>query len=108
MHSLLLFHGKTVVGVDGLISMFLYSFIGRLVFYTHIKLLKVRFIRFMDLRPSFAMKLKQPSIRKGGKPCIVAWMQSRPSITNKFVYTTEQSRVIGQEQLCPKIMKKVK
>ena len=26
---------------------------------------------------------------------------------NKFVYTTEQSRVIGQEQLCPKIMKKV-
>ena len=27
---------------------------------------------------------------------------------NKFVYTTEQSRVIGQEQLCPKIMKKVK
>ena len=27
---------------------------------------------------------------------------------NKFSYTTEQSRVIGQEQLCPKIMKKVK
>ena len=29
-------------------------------------------------------------------------------IKNKFVYTKEQSRVIGQEQLCPKIMKKVK
>ena len=27
---------------------------------------------------------------------------------NKFVYTKAQSRVIGQEQLCPKIMKKVK
>ena len=27
---------------------------------------------------------------------------------NKFVYTTEQSRVIGQEQLCPKIMTKMK
>ena len=27
---------------------------------------------------------------------------------NKFVYTKAQSRVIGQEQLCPKIMKKMK
>ena len=27
---------------------------------------------------------------------------------NKFVYTKAQSRVIGQEQLCPKIMKKGK
>ena len=27
---------------------------------------------------------------------------------NKFVYTKAQSRVIGQEQLCPKMMKKVK
>ena len=27
---------------------------------------------------------------------------------NKFVYTKAQSRVIGQEQLCPKIMKIMK
>ena len=31
------------------------------------------------------------------------WIRS-----NKFVYTKAQSRVIGQEQLCPKIMKKMK
>ena len=29
-------------------------------------------------------------------------------LENKFVYTKAQSHVIGQEQLCPKIMKKVK
>ena len=35
------------------------------------------------------------------------WMNSRLG-KNKFVYTKAQSRVIGQEQLCPKIMKKMK
>ena len=33
-------------------------------------------------------------------------MGKRRKRKNKFVYTTEQSRVIGQEQLCPNIMKK--
>ena len=33
---------------------------------------------------------------------------SAKKIENKFVYTKAQSRVIGQEQLCPKIMKKMK
>ena len=35
------------------------------------------------------------------------WIESETR-KNKFVYTKAQSRVIGQEQLCPKIMKKMK
>ena len=37
-----------------------------------------------------------------------ACQSRRAEERNKFVYTKAQSRVIGQEQLCPKIMKKVK
>ena len=44
---------------------------------------------------------------KGEKSCIGGEIDNKMD-KNKFVYTKAQSRVIGQEQLCPKIMKKVK
>ena len=59
------------------------------------------------------------SLNHGGYYCIITLiictiLMSRfmnifsKTIYNKFVYTKAQSRVIGQEQLGPKIMKKMK
>ena len=60
-------------------------------------------------RQAVAAKVVWPSMRedvsKWARECLDC---QRAKVTNKFVYTKAQSRVIGQENLCPKIMKKMK